>query len=286
MDTDALDRIERTLGQRPERLTPLHGGCIAEVVRADLPGGDRVAIKLDRGERPRLDVEGRMLGRLARTPLPVPGVLASAPDVLVLEFIEADGRRSAEGERAAGERLAALHGMTADAFGLDEDGLIGPIDQPNAWLADWGAFYAERRLRPLSEACAERGSISRSSVRLLERLCDLLPGLLGSRGIRPGLIHGDVWGGNVLWHRGHVAAYIDPAPYHADPEVELAFIDLFSCFGAALSEAYRSVRPAPAEAGWLRDLYQLYPLLVHARLFAGGYGASVEATLGRVTDGI
>lgn len=304
VDTDALDRIERTLGERPVRLAPLRGGCIAEVMRADLASGERLAVKLDRGDSARLDIEGRMLDRL-RGVVPTPGVIASAPDVLVLAYIEHDGRRSEAGEREAGELLARLHGIASERFGLDEDGLIGPLDQANGWEASWGRFYIERRVGPMARACVSRGVLSPACARVFEDVLGDRGGALAQRldasRPRPGLIHGDVWSGNVLWDRGRVAALIDPAPYFADPEVELAFIDLFGCFGPAFGEAYRALRPAPAgetraDNAWRRDAHQLYPLLVHARLFdsprrgggsrGGGYGASVEATLRRVTDGI
>ena len=37
----------------------------------------------------------------------------------------------------------------------------------------------------------------------------------------PALIHGDMWGGNVLTRNGRIAAFVDPAIYYADPEIEL-----------------------------------------------------------------
>lgn len=43
----------------------------------------------------------------------------------------------------------------------------------------------------------------------------------------PALVHGDPRGGNVLVRDGRIAAFIDPAIHHADPEVELAFSMLF-----------------------------------------------------------
>ena len=97
---------------------------------------------------------------------------------------------------------------------------------------------------------------------------------------RPALIHGDVWTTNVLAHGGRITAFLDPAIYYADPEMELAFIGLFGTFGRAFYEAYHSLRPiAPGFFEERRDLYNLYPLLVHVRLFGGSYVGQVERTL-------
>jgi fructosamine-3-kinase len=88
----------------------------------------------------------------------------------------------------------------------------------------------------------------------------------------PRLIHGDMWTGNVLVKGGRIAAFVDPALYYADPEIELAFATLFGTFGDSFFRRYgelRPIRPGFFEAR--RGLYNLYPLLVHVRLFGGSY---------------
>jgi len=98
----------------------------------------------------------------------------------------------------------------------------------------------------------------------------------------PSLIHGDVWTTNVLAHNGRITGFIDPAVYYAHPEIELAFTTLFGTFGSAFFERYRELRPLkPGFFEERRDIYNLYPLLVHVRLFGGGYAASVDQTLSR-----
>ena len=99
---------------------------------------------------------------------------------------------------------------------------------------------------------------------------------------RPSLIHGDMWGGNVLCRDGRISGFVDPAIYYADPEIELAFSTMFGTFGDAFFGPYRELRPMAS--GFFeerRHLYNLYPLLVHVRLFGGAYAGQVERTLGR-----
>ncbi len=68
-----------------------------------------------------------------------------------------------------------------------------------------------------------------------------------------------------------------------DAEIELAFSTLFGTFGEAFFDRYHEIRPLrPGFFEVRRDLYNLYPLLVHTRLFGGGYAASVERTLARL----
>src|SRR3546814_4637170 len=99
-------------------------------------------------------------------------------------------------------------------------------------------------------------------------------------------LHGDMWGGNVLARGGRIAAFVDPAIYHADPEIELAFSTLFGTYGEAFFRRYEALRPLrPGFFETRRDIYNLYPLLVHARLFGGSYVASVDRILGRFVKG-
>jgi fructosamine-3-kinase len=113
--------------------------------------------------------------------------------------------------------------------------------------------------------------------KLAGRLSEWIPG-----DGKPSLVHGDAWGGNVLCRRGRVAAFIDPAIYYADPEIELAFGTLFGTFGRPFFRRYGEIRAL--RDGFFetrRDLYNLYPLLVHVRLFGGSYVGDVERTLAR-----
>ena len=84
----------------------------------------------------------------------------------------------------------------------------------------------------------------------------------------------------MLAERDHITGFLDPAIYYGHPEIELAFITLFNTFGEAFFHRYHALRPiAPGFFEQRRDLYNLYPLLVHVRLFGGGYVPPIERTL-------
>ncbi|QKK10085.1 MAG: phosphotransferase [Planctomycetota bacterium] len=243
-------------------------------------GGGRVVVKHG-GDG--FGVEAMMLRTLAeRSALPVPAVLHDEPDLLILEHIEHDGA-AGPGARAPrgrfvrgvarrarpGVRLRDRHADRAAVAALPAHGLVGGV-------------FADQRLAHFGAVARSEGSITESCHDRLRRLAGRLGEVLDEPE-HPSLIHGDVWGGNVLCHRGRVAACIDPAIYYAHPEVELAFITLFSTFGAAFFERYHELQPI--RDGFFetrRHVYNLYPLLVHAILFGGGYGRQVEATLGRI----
>jgi len=290
--TRIADRIEAALGVRPADVGPLSGGCVGDVRRATLPDGKVVVVKLDDGPEPRLDVEGAMLRYLReRSDLPVPGFLHDEPRMLVIEFIDpsgadADASSGDDPQTHGADLLAALHDVTSDSgdFGFGADTLIGGLRQPNPWTTSWLEFFRDQRLRYMAHAALDAGRLPK---RVLDRV-ETLAGRLGrwlpttDRQPAPSLIHGDVWGGNVLAGRRRIAGFIDPAIYYADAEIELAFTTLFGTFGERFFRRYAELRPiADGFFEERRDLYNLYPLLVHVRLFGGGYVGQVEATLGR-----
>ena len=272
--------IEAVLGRRPRSLTPLAGGCIAEVYRAELDDGSVVTAKWATAGG--LEPEGFMLRYLAKhSELPVPGVIHAGDDLLIMDYVETGGSLGPEAEVQAAELLAALHGIAAPRYGFERDTLIGSLHQPNPWTESWTAFFAEQRLLHFGRVARDAGRLPAETLRRLERLCGRLPDLIGPAA-RPSLIHGDVWGGNVLVRGGRIAAFIDPAIYFADAEVELAFSTLFGTFGEAFFRRYGELRPLrPGFFEARRELYNLYPLLVHTALFGGHYARSVARTLDR-----
>ncbi len=99
----------------------------------------------------------------------------------------------------------------------------------------------------------------------------------------PSLLHGDLWTGNVLVRQGRIAGLVDPAISCGHPEIELAFTTLFGTFGRSFFAAYESVLPLEPGFHEVRsDLYNLYPRLVHVRLFGAGYLGGIEQTLARL----
>lgn len=273
--------IEAAIGQRPSRMTRLSGGCIAETYKVALDDGRRVVAKFNVSEGS-LSLEGWMLRYLQRhSRLPVPAVLHADDRLLVIDYVATSGGITPAVERHAAELLAALHQVTAPAYGLERDTLIGPLPQPNPESTDWLGFFREQRLLHMA-------GLARNAGRLPGRLMHRIEWLAGrlERWIEapapPSLIHGDMWAGNLLARDGRVAGFVDPAIYYADPEIELAFATLFGTFGTAFFEHYGALRPLrPGFFEVRRELYNLYPLLVHLRLFGGAYLAQVTRTLDR-----
>jgi len=245
------------------RLVPLHGGDLSDVTRIDLDDGRTVVAK----EGPMVACEGRMLEAIAATGMPAPRVLGLAGTVLFLEALDETRAEPLHWPRF-GEDLARMHATPGAGYGWPEDYAFGPVAIPNAAAADWPGFWAERRLLPFLPHLPSR--LAARVEALARRLPDLLPAAP-----RPGLLHGDLWGGNLLPTTDAIHL-IDPACYHGDGEVDLAMLHLFGSPGPGFYEGYGALAP-----GWeqRRAAYSLFPALVHVRLFGAGYHGMVERFL-------
>lgn len=229
-----------------------------------------------------LAVEGAMLSHLLeKTALPVPRAIYCSDILLIMEFVPNGGSLDAMGEEGAAEQLAGLHQITATAFGFEWDTVIGMLPQPNPWQDNWAAFYRDQRLLVMGRIALNSGRIEKGLFGKLEKLCGKIDEFLPAHP-KASLTHGDIWSGNLLCRNGRVAAYIDPAIYFADREVELAYLEFLSTFGAAFFERYHALFPIdPDYREARRDLYQIFPLLVHCQICGGGYPPQTEAIIDR-----
>lgn len=206
----------------------------------------------------RLEADG--LRALQRAGAPVPQVHEADEHRLVMDDVGGSGDWA---HLAA--VLAQTHRATNDRFGWHQDNVIGPLPQRNTWEADWTTFFIDHRLRPWIPSLPDEVALR------LERACDGRLAELLDHDVRPSLIHGDLWSGNVVdgeW-------LIDPAVCFADRELDLAFSRIFGGIPDRFHDAYREAWPLDDE--WERRVpaLQLYHLLVHVELFGGGYVSMV-----------
>ncbi len=194
---------------------------------------------------------------------PVPDVVLVEADLLVTSWVE-QGPRTPGHEESLGRALAVLHGAQFPHWGGGSS-WIGACRVEPTTARDAASFYGAR-LSELSARCGLEKPVSA----VVARLADLLPP--GA----PALVHGDLWWGNVLFGADGRSWLIDPSIHGGQPEEDLAMLALFGAVPDRLLRCYGELQPL--SPGWQERvaLFQLYPLLVHAILFGGGYHAQAE----------
>lgn len=209
---------------------------------------------------------------------PVPQVHGYDGQWLVTEHVP-DGQLDGAAAERLGRQLATLHAAGAAAFGAAPPGgpqqaWIGAAPMSNVIGPQWPQWYAEHRVLCYLRSAVDRGAMDAAGARAVHRVCERIDELAGPAE-PPARLHGDLWAGNVHAGADGRGWLLDPAAHGGHRETDLAMLALF---GHPLLErllaGYQDV--APLAPGWRQriPLHQLFPLLVHAVLFGGGYGAS------------
>lgn len=251
---------------------PVHGGCIGQSYCAEAEGR-RIFVKTTAQPMPSdffmKEADGLQL--LKKHGLKnVPEVLMVDEEVLVLEWIE-PGPKNSNTMALAGVALAELHRQPQPFFGLDDNNYIGSLPQPNGRYDSWAECYFHSKLWPAATEAHRRGHLVPTVLADLENLYKILPELLPDE--KPSLLHGDLWGGNLMASTDGRPYFIDPAVYFGHREVDIAMTMLFGGFDSLFYQAYYEVYPLLSDFRKRIPLYKLYPLLVHAALFGMSYQA-------------
>jgi fructosamine-3-kinase len=221
----------------------------------------------------------------------VVGVRSVEPGRLVLDRV-AETRPTRDAAAELGRRLAATHRSGAAHHGCPPagwsgDGWIATLALPHVVsprFSSWAPMYAGLRLAPFLRPARDRAAVTADQAARLDRLVDRLAtdaGDLAGPDEPASRLHGDLWSGNVLWSP-EGAVLVDPAAHGGHRETDLAMLALFGL--PHLDEVLAAYdEESPLADGWRERvaLHQVHPLLVHAALFGGGYGAQAVRAAAR-----
>jgi fructosamine-3-kinase len=258
-------------------ISPLRGGELDTVLRLDFdrePGS--AVIKLnDEADHDGFAAEHARLDYLReRCPVPVPRVYARGGagealscSYMLLELLPGthlgDAGLSAEERRSFDRQLAQacleLHAHTNETFGVIEEEyrtqrwseiavprLIDMRDEMKGRLPDDVLADIDRAVAAAREAFKDQGT--------------------------PALVHGDLWGGNILVERVNgdvrISGLLDPGAQYADVEMELAYLETFETAGPTFFEVYNATTPMRPGYDLRKMLYRLNTMMVHVWLLA------------------
>jgi fructosamine-3-kinase len=262
-----LSEIAEQEDLKISNIRPLSGGSINAVYQCKTRRGETV-IKINQSDLYpamfRKEVDGLEALRKSDTFL-IPNIIATGEVAnyayLILEYLPP---APAKNWSHFGQQLAQLHQHTTANFGFPEWNYIGRLRQYNDYRESATEFLITQRLEPQFRLASENGFVFQQTDKLYQVVKSLIPE------VKPALIHGDLWSGNYLsTEKGF--ALIDPAVSYGLREMDLAMMQLFGGFPAAVFESYEHHFPTSLEFDERIPIYQLYYLLVHLNLFGVGY---------------
>ena len=275
---DAETVLGAWLGERVActTITKLSGGLVNSVYRLEFDAAPHAAVvKLHGSDHASFEREARGLRYLRdQTACPVPDVYAHDSSArlvphayLLLEHVEGrclDGLELSETEQA--QLDADLARVLADLHRHAGNGW-GPVDELSG--RTWPELFTER-LVGVRAYPALTDRLPPQWLERVDRLIEAAPDLLGDTASAR-LVHGDVWAGNTIVRRSderwEIAALLDPDAQFADPEYELAYLDVFDARREVFFDTYlqhAELRPGYRDR---RLIYWLHTALLHVALF-------------------
>ena len=269
----------------------IYGGDINDAYGLTLTDGNHIFMKVNTRENASFfAAEATGLDAVSRTgAIGTPRILGYGTDVsraggafLLLEFVYG-GKKIPDYWEIFGHQLADMHrAQTADyvhggKYGFLHDNYIGAGNQINTPHENWITFFRDCRLKVQFQRAAHYFDTAdfKKITRLMDHIGDFL-----AEPEYPSLLHGDLWGGNVITGNDGRAWLIDPAVYVGHAEADIAMTELFGGFPAAFYSAYREAGILLPDYKERRDLYNLYHLLNHLNLFGRSYLSSVKQIIG------
>ncbi|KIW79274.1 hypothetical protein Z517_05886 [Fonsecaea pedrosoi CBS 271.37] len=241
---------------------------------------------------------------------------------LATEFLDLDGRFSSRARHGGGggggrgsgvslaEKLAKLHttpapvpeGYDSPQFGFPVTTCCGDTPQDNTFASSWAEFFGKRRLLAILEKAEENNGRDPELREVVERTVrEVVPKLLGSNhlggsdGIRPVVVHGDLWSGNKS--KGSFVGrdnttpdtpgpreevVFDPSSCYAHNEYDFGIMHMFGGFPSSFWDEYHKLVPKTEPVSEYKDrvsLYESYHHLNHYAIFGGSYRSGAMGIL-------
>ena len=282
--------LEPLLGTTIKSSYTIGGGSINQTQVLELTNGERVFMK--QNSNPPTDfflaeVKGlRLLAKAKNGPrIPKPIALQSGPrpTFLIMEYLENSNESKSFSDGLA-RKLAELHRISQDHFGLDHDNFIGSTPQKNNLEKDGIIFFRDHRIQFQRRLAQKAGLLPISIDKKIDSICENLNRFLDTSGERPALMHGDLWSGNYFPDSNGNPCIFDPAVYYGLREADIAMTELFGRLPERFYDAYHEAFPMNHGYHERKDLYNLYHLLNHLNLFGSSYLSSVKKIVDRFSS--
>ena len=156
-----------------------------------------------------------------------PEIKAFNENILIIDYIKNDDSFSKNSRESFLNAVIKIHSIKSKQFGLNFDTQIGGMMQPNNQNSNWCNFFSENRINYIFELISNSNPMPSEINFKIEKLLKKINNFLPSN-IKPTLLHGDLWSGNILFFNNKFAGFIDPGSFYGHNELEIAYLKWLS----------------------------------------------------------
>lgn len=260
------------------KVKQLGGGSINQAYRLDTKKGPYM-LKVQQEEAASFfehEIHGlRDLGTVINAPTPLAHGQIDGDAYLIMSWIE-----SGQGNQSdLGTAVAKMHEKTAAKFGFATNHQTTVMLKNNSWNDSWTDFYVHQRIDPEVEVAKQHHCWNDDRQAHYLRMRQAFIEYYSKHQVKPSLLHGDLWFGNVMFDAKGRPTLIDPDAVYGDREFDLAMTTVFGGFSQDFYDAYQKEYPLVPGVNQRLDWYRFYYLCMHLILFGGGYGRAVDEIL-------
>ncbi len=176
-----------------------------------------------------------------------------------------------------GEQLATLHAQASPTFGWKYANWLHGFELNNKPTSNWATFFFEQRLKPTFGKAFYDGKVANSYLKKLDELQKRTLGWFANE--PPNLLHGNLYGDNILAGEEGKPVLLSPVPYYGNRELEITRLLFLGDIPAAFLETYNHYFPLRDDFSQRQPLYRLYILAQYVNRFGTGYQSGIDKIL-------
>ena len=198
-----------------------------------------------------------------------------------MDYIEHNNNIDKNYQHLLSKEILKIHSINNKNYGFEFDSQIGGLKQNNTYNSNWINFFGEQRLNMIFELINKTDSMPKDTNKLIEKLLRNLEERI-PKNPKPSLLHGDLWGGNILFHNNKFAGFIDPGIYFGHNELELAYLTWFKYVDDTFLNIYSDTISLHDDYLEYEPIYQIYFSLLNVFLWNRDYIADVNRLLNKL----
>ena len=212
-----------------------------------------------------------------------PEIKAFDENILIIDYIKNDDSFSKNSRGSFLNAIIKLHSIKSKQFGLNFDTQIGGMMQPNNQNSNWCNFFSENRINYIFELISNSNPMPSEINFKIEKLLKKINNFLPSN-IKPTLLHGDLWAGNILFFNNKFAGFIDPGSFYGHNELEIAYLKWLSpkFIDNNFIEKYNDHFKIDKNYYIYEPIYQLYYSLMNVYLWNRLYIQEINKILKKI----